>query len=351
MKKILLIIMVFLLSGCYDYNELTDLAIVSSMIIDYKDNKYVVDIEVLETKQNAPKTSFFLEAKGNSFEEALTNIYAKTPKHIYFNHIFAVILSKSIAEDKLEKIYDYFTIDNDVRKDSVFVLSDDIDKLLQFETEDKLSIGETIKEVYKYSEKENGNFRTANFREILNCYLNKKNYLLSSIKIDKNVLALSDVYLISDNKLTIKLDSKYVLFANLIDNLVNCFTISLNNDTFEIYDYKMKINILHDEIGFILNADARLFGNSNSSNGNKDAVIKIESDISYYLKNYIKDALKYSIDIQKDVYNIDYRYYQHFKNDYYEDIFNDLKYKIEIKTTFNEKGLLLNQIGDGEVVR
>lgn len=351
MKKMLLIIVMLLLCGCYDYNELTDLAIVSSMVIDYKDDEYIVNIEILETKQNAPKTSFFLEAKGDTFENALVNMYAKTPKHIYFNHIFAIILSKSLVEDKLESIYDYFTTDIDVRKDSVFVISDDIDKLLKFETEDKLSIGETIKEMYKYSKKKNGNFRTVNFREILNCYLNKKNYLLSSIKTNKNVLTFDNVYLISDNKLMMKLDSKYVLFANIIDELVNSFIINVNDETFEIYKSKMGINVLKERIDFELKVDARLFGKSKSASTSKEDVLKIENSINEYLKDYIKECLNYSNKIKEDIYNLDYRYYQYFKSNYFKGVYTSLDYKINVKTTFNEKGFLLNQMGDGKIVR
>ena len=41
-KKIILIILILLLTGCSDYRELTDMAIVPSFAIDYKDNKYHV---------------------------------------------------------------------------------------------------------------------------------------------------------------------------------------------------------------------------------------------------------------------------------------------------------------------
>ena len=346
MKKIILIIAIILLSGCYDYNELTDLAIVSSMVIDYKDEEYVVNLEILETKENAPKTSFFLEGKGESFEKALIDIYAKTPKHIYFNHMFAVILGESIAKDKLENIYDFFTIDNDVRKDTIFVMMNNPEELLNFETEDKLSIGETIKSIFKYSELENGRYKTVNFREILNSYLNNKNYLLTSIKIDDNVISLSDVYLISNDKLSLKLNSDIVLVANIIEGDVSSFIIGINGKSYQIYKSQMDIKILKDEIDFKLSVDARLFGKSRMPNSTKEDVKTIENEISSYLKECIYNSLKFAIDSHQDIYNLDYKHYLYYPKESYEKIFERLKYRLNVDATFNEKGLLLNKMGD-----
>lgn len=42
MKKIILLFMLLLLTGCKDYTEINDLGIISGMIIDYKDNKYEI---------------------------------------------------------------------------------------------------------------------------------------------------------------------------------------------------------------------------------------------------------------------------------------------------------------------
>lgn len=346
MKKVFIVLIILLLTGCYDYNELTDLAIVSSMIIDYKDDKYVVNLEILETKKDAPKTSFFLEGCGNTFEEALIDTYSKTPKHIYFNHIFAVVLSKTIAIDKFEYIYDFFLIDNDVRKDSVFVLIDDTSKLLKFETEDKLSIGETIKSVFNYSEIENGNYKTVNFRNILNADLNKKTYCLTGISIDNNVISLKDVYLVDENKLSLKIDNKYILFLNMLENDVKSFIINIDDETFEVYRYKTDFSLKENQAIIKVNADIRLFGKSNSPNSTKEDIKKLESKIGKYIKEYINESLKYSINVDKDIYNIDYRFYQLNKDKYYKGIYKNLKYDIKTDVTFNEKGLLLNQLGD-----
>ena len=50
MKKIILLIAIFLLGGCYDYAEIDDLGIIVGLIIDYKDNKYEITSQILEQR-------------------------------------------------------------------------------------------------------------------------------------------------------------------------------------------------------------------------------------------------------------------------------------------------------------
>ena len=49
MKKIIiLIISIFCLTGCANYHELNELGIVSSILIDYKDNLFYTTVEIID---------------------------------------------------------------------------------------------------------------------------------------------------------------------------------------------------------------------------------------------------------------------------------------------------------------
>ena len=51
MKKFILLLLIPLfLGGCYDYNGLNDLAIISGIAIDYEDDEFKVTFEVISTK-------------------------------------------------------------------------------------------------------------------------------------------------------------------------------------------------------------------------------------------------------------------------------------------------------------
>ena len=52
MKKFILLLLIPLfLGGCYDYNGLNDLAIISGIAIDYEDDEFKVTFEVISTKK------------------------------------------------------------------------------------------------------------------------------------------------------------------------------------------------------------------------------------------------------------------------------------------------------------
>ena len=82
MKKIIFILLIPLfLGGCYDYQELNDLAIISGIAIDYEDD-YEVTFEVLECqKENDEKTSY-VKATGKTISEAFANASLKIPKFL-----------------------------------------------------------------------------------------------------------------------------------------------------------------------------------------------------------------------------------------------------------------------------
>lgn len=347
MKKIILILIILLLGGCYDYNELTDLGIISSMIIDYKNDEYIVNLEVLEAKEDAHKTSFFMESKGKTFEEALDNMYKKSPKHIYFNHMYTVIISSNVANKKMNEIKDYFLIDADVRKDSYFVISDEIDKLLKFQTEDKLSIGESIKSIIEFNEKENSTFKTSKFREILHYSLNDCTYPIGSIKINDNMLELSDVYLLKDNEIKTTLNKDKVIFLNMLNKEKTKFMLETQNDTYKIYKYDIEKKIEKDKVKISVKADARLFGKSTSESFTKKELEKLESEISIVLKNKINESVTYAKNNYVDIYNFSDLYYKKYgKKD--KKIFAKMNYDVEVKVTLNEKGLLLNKGNDNK---
>lgn len=343
MKKIILILLIILMSGCYDYNELTDLGLVSSMLVDYVDDEFVINLEILDSNKEIVNPSYFIEGKGKTFESALNDIYNKSTTHIYLSHMNAVILSKTVSQEKLSDIYDYFLREIDIRKDSYFLVSDNINQFKEFESPDNLSIGVSLKNIIEYNEKENAYFKTYEFRDIINSYLNDKNYLLGEIHIDDNNVTLGDVYLVHDNKLDMKLDRKAVLLANLLENTTSTFLI-MPSDTFRIYKYKLDKNVSKNKISINLKANMRLTRMEKSDSTNKSDLNEIEKEANKYLKKYITDSINYAKINDRDIYNLDYLYKLYEPNSYKKGIWKDLKIDVNVNTIVNEKGLLTDTL-------
>ena len=53
MKKIFFLLLIpFFLTGCYDYQELNNRAVIAGIAIDYKEDEFWVDLEILNNKKD-----------------------------------------------------------------------------------------------------------------------------------------------------------------------------------------------------------------------------------------------------------------------------------------------------------
>jgi len=62
MKKLIIILLLFSLTGCYNYDELNQLAIATGFAVDIKDNEYEVTVLI----SNSKKSSSSEMAKGSN---------------------------------------------------------------------------------------------------------------------------------------------------------------------------------------------------------------------------------------------------------------------------------------------
>ena len=81
MKKIILLIpLLCLLTGCYNYRELNDLAIISGVSVSKDKNTYKITTEVVNPKKEQDTSSgkepdyVIYEGSGSSMQEAFRNI-------------------------------------------------------------------------------------------------------------------------------------------------------------------------------------------------------------------------------------------------------------------------------------
>ena len=83
MKKIIILILIVLFtSGCSDYRELSDMAMISNIAIDKEDDKYKVIVQVLDSSNSSsssgessvsPSVTVY-ESVGKTLHEAFRNV-------------------------------------------------------------------------------------------------------------------------------------------------------------------------------------------------------------------------------------------------------------------------------------
>ena len=74
MKKLLIIIFCLLISGCNNYRELNNIAVVSALGIDYKDNMYNVSVLVKDNAKNDENKTSIYTYEGKSLDEAIKKV-------------------------------------------------------------------------------------------------------------------------------------------------------------------------------------------------------------------------------------------------------------------------------------
>lgn len=112
-KILLPLIMLFFVTGCYNYNELNTLAISTGMGIDYENDEYVVSILIANSKKaqvsskEGEAQSVVYEGRGKTISECLKEIEKITPKQVYIGHLSVIIISEELAKKGLIDIVDF----------------------------------------------------------------------------------------------------------------------------------------------------------------------------------------------------------------------------------------------------
>lgn len=117
MKKlsifIALILILIFLTGCWDYSEIEDVAIVSGMAIDIdEDGLYLVNIEIIDVNPSisgVDLSPLIVEAKGHTIIESLRNVISVSMRRLRWSHGSYVIVSKEAAEKGLVPLVDWIS--------------------------------------------------------------------------------------------------------------------------------------------------------------------------------------------------------------------------------------------------
>ena len=113
MKKIIILFIIFIFTGCYNYKELNEIAIVSSIAIDKKDDKYLVNAQVMNAKpsQESDSTQVIVyNSTGNTINEALRNMIMKSSRKLYGGHLSKLVVSEEVAKEGIINVLDMFQI-------------------------------------------------------------------------------------------------------------------------------------------------------------------------------------------------------------------------------------------------
>ena len=381
MRKIIILIplILTLLTGCYNYEELNNLAIVSAISISYDDNNnFNVIVQVVNPKKEQDSSSsnepdfVTFESTGKTLHESFRKLTKKSLKKIYGNQMQLIIIDENVVKNNIKDVLDFLIREPEIRNE-VYVLIGKNKDILKIITPLNNISSHNIKESIENDVKRLGCSKIITLSDLIKNYKNKKIELtIPTIKLSGNIdigkkeknieqsetdtsIELDGLAVFKNNKLKGYLTDKESLAFNFITNKINNTLIKLKykDNSYIVTELvktkaNLKTNIKKNTIDISIKGNAAITElNKNIDIEQKDNIEKIENKLNKNIKKFIENKYKkinnkYNSDIYgfRDlIYKNNYKYYKNMNNK--DNILKNIKIKVKVDIKIIEQGNLL----------
>lgn len=380
MKKfVLIVITLFILlisSGCYNYKEINDMAIVSSIGIDKdnKNDKYIVSAQIMNSKESEDSEDSQITVytkEGDTVHEALRNITLKSPRKLYGNHLSKIVLSEEVAKEGIDNILDIFNRITEVRNEFIITIvkEDKASDVLKVLTTTESIPAEYVKLSLKIADKTSGLTYATKLDEFISLYLKKGiDPVVPVLKIDKkekkgttinnitttnpiSKIVIEDLAVTNKGKLETYLKNEEIIGYNFLRNQIQKMIIPVKCDdennyaSILILKNKTKSNTAKKDnkyiINFNINSEAIITEYNCKKDLTDEKVIKeLEKDTEKKIKRYIKKSLNKQKETKGKFLGLEriiYLDYPKYKNE-------DYSVKYNAKVNLVRKGEIRNSV-------
>lgn len=380
MKRIkFLILLLPLLSGCYNYRELNDLGITTAVSIDYKDNNFYVIAEVINpikqqdasSSNNSPFVNY--NSSSSSLQDAFRKVVLESPRQLYAAQLEIIVLSEEVVNNHLEEVLEYFARDPESRTEIKIIVAktEDSTKAITLQTLlTNLSSSNIINSLDLQS-KVLGMSYPVTLNELLNMYIDpylevvlpsmtlygnyeigdeKENITTSS---PKAIVKIDGSTITKDNKILGYLDLEESKILNLINGKLKETIIKMNYyDGYIIFEpNRIKVSRELDIKNNIIKINISGYSKTKEIQSNinlKDPkeVEKLNKALNMELEKKITDTFnsireKYGTDVfgfQELYYRTNYKYFKENCTNWYENIYPKIKLEVKANVRLYEKG-------------
>lgn len=370
-KKIIPILLIFMLTGCYDHKELNSIAILTATEINKIDNEYIINAQVINPQSNDTvnvQAPFFIyKGKGKTIQEAYRHIKSQSSRFLYPNHLQILIINESLAKEDISQVIDFYLRTPHIRTEFNVLIGKNENILSTTTPIDDISatsIADTMETNNKYL----GVTNIVSFTEFANMNINPNlEIILPSIEIIdyteesqtiqntentkiESMYKLDSLAVFKNNQLLGYLTEDESITYNILKNKTSTSLITYECEkdkymTAEITSIKTDISTKNKEI----NIDISLSGNINEtmcklSLDDEANIKKLQKELEAYLKNQITKNIDnirktYNSDIfgfLDIIYKTDYNTYKEIKDTWYTDTYQNIK--INVKPTIKIVG-------------
>ena len=383
-KKFILLLLCLFLCGCGNYRELNQIAIITGVGIDKKDDEYEVSLLIANaqksetTSKEGESQPTVYSGKGKSLVEATKEVDRKTPKQLYFGHINVVLISEEIAEEGFLNVADWLLRNPESRKKFYLMMTKDstAKEVLEIVSPLESFPSQNIATLMGSNEETQAITNSVTYSDFINNILVEGiEPILPSITVigdDKDgddkanldttnpnsYLKLETIALFKNDKFkgfASENDSKAI---NILKNTVkqSIFTINYDDSNINLsaknISSKIKIKSAK-EFDIKVTGDATLSEINSDTNLNKDQTIKdIEKELNKTIKKQINKAIKkMQTKYKSDIFGFGNLIYKNhpdtwkkIKEDWNEIYFPKIKVNIQTDVELVSTGSLENTI-------
>ena len=204
----LVVVMICFLGGCYNYEELNSIAIISAIGIDHKDGEFRVSYQIVNSNNASNNTGYeqasvvVYDYPAKSLEESAREASLLTSKRLFASHARVVVISEEVARNYLPEVMDFIYRDPDIRNEFYVVMTkgNSPSDVLKVMTPLVNISGEDIANSLINSNEIMGINESIMFSDLLNKYLNPRcDVVIPSVEIinsrdnrGKNIGNISD---------------------------------------------------------------------------------------------------------------------------------------------------------------
>lgn len=360
---ILLIAILLMLAGCYNYRDINNVTFVTSMVFDldpignvviymdcvrpYRDNN--------ESSDNGKRILY--KGTGKTVLEALRDVNMASSYKINVTQNKAFIFTEKAVKEGIDKFLGIINNDQEfLVKPYIFAYFGDVERLLKVAASDEEYMGLFINDLVKKN-KANSRAIIVNINEYMTeSEIGANSALIGALELRKDVIderiELSGGVIMKNNVMQEKIDIMDGLTYNILEDKVKTGTLEIVNPqmeegfiTFEILKNKTKTKIEYNGDRVLLTKDVNMKVTLAESQGrfivDKQSLQIIEDTTEVRIKEYLQAFFdkynKKNIDILGVERMLEIKYPGLVKEDILSILDVDIKVNIDVEGTSNTK--------------
>lgn len=383
----MLLLPIFLFTGCFNYRELNEIAIASAIGLDKTSDGYIVTIQVMNTKKasetgtsNDQLKFITFTTSGVTLQDAIRKSILDSSRRIYPNHVQTLIIGEDLAKNGISDVLDMFFRGVEFRKQTSVLIAKNstAEEVLNVVTPLESLNSKNIRDGLSVDSKYLGIGDNISFEDLVGTFLDSnKEIILPSVSINgtksegekiENIetadpsvrLIESSLAVFKDDHLVGFLDNKQSIDLNFVRNKINntILTYECGDNKYlssEIMSNKTSIEFSESPLKAQIKINGILNINEITCDIDlEDPVVidEIEADLEEELKNDVYNTIKYIIEeYNSDVFGFrDFlyknktKYYKEIKDDWYDSIFPNMDIDVDVNFNLTGKGNALEVI-------